>query len=157
MNISYIDIQTTKQIKRNLNNLLENITEPSNKIPFFQGNNKKQYHLNGYRKDLQFIIDDLTPKDSIVYNIWSCIGSEGCYHDLHQHSKDTEDREAMILYLSVSDKDGDFIYINNDKKFNIKPEIGMKLTFPVDTLHGSTPQGKGFRQTLNIDYIKLNG
>lgn len=152
VSINYININEVNKIKETLNDLLNTISEPIKKIPFFKGDNKKQYHLNRYIDDLQSIITNLIPKNSTVYNIWSCIGSEGCYHELHTHSKDKENKEAMILYLNVSDQDGNFIYIDNNKEVNIKPEIGMKISFPVDTLHGSKPQGKGLRQTLNIDY-----
>ena len=46
-----------------------------------------------------------------------------------------------------------FLLKNNKIEYNeIQPEEGMMIVMPTKTLHGSYPQAKGLRHTLNLDF-----
>lgn len=95
---------------------------------------------------------------------WTVLGAEGCYHTVHRHNKKGLNHLSTVLYLNTAEsteKDDEdsrgcfyyFEYINNDINIvTIKPEAGDLFIFPIDTYHGSYPQAKGLRQTLNIDF-----
>lgn len=100
---------------------------------------------------------------------WTVVGEEGCYHTVHRHNNDRSlNHISTVLYLQIAentekdDKDhrGGFYYfdyINDDINIvTIKPQVGDLFLFPIVMFHGSYPQAKGFRQTLNIDFEIMN-
>ena len=153
-----ISLNKINDYKNIINNLIEGYTETKN-IPTFKGN-KKEYLLNKFLDKLQSIELDLIKliknkinfKNIFSLKAWTCIGSENCYHELHQHNPYSNNKIATITYLDVPKNSGDFHYIENNKTFKIKPEVGTFLMFPNYLLHGSYPQGKGIRQTFNMDF-----
>jgi hypothetical protein len=106
-------------------------------------------------------------------NAWSVIGEENSYHTIHCHNEGIFDGISTLVYLEVPDtnieddpENNIFLatnvepknpyYYENTNCLDINPEVGKLLIFPDWVLHGTYPQTKGIRQTLNIDYkIKI--
>ena len=92
---------------------------------------------------------------------WMVMGENGGYHRVHHHNHRNKDcdRVAVVLYLKVPDNNtGDIFNIlhkNNGETIDVietTPEEGDILIFPKQVLHGTYPQSKGLRQTLNFDF-----
>lgn len=101
----------------------------------------------------------------ILQNAWSILSYEHSYHTLHKHNNNKINWITSVIYLAVSkfddykyprDSPGDFYYVyQQDKEIqynNHKPQIGDLLIFPVWLWHGTYPQAKGLRQTLNLEF-----
>ena len=103
---------------------------------------------------------------------WTVKGEEHTYHTLHKHnyknkvSVEKKNLEvASVVYLDVPkydekhSKDANNFYcvLNNEyiKYYSYKPKIGDLIIFPIWLWHGSYPQTKGTRQTLNLDFKLL--
>ena len=98
---------------------------------------------------------------------WSVSGEEGSYHRIHRHmpfnGEDVEktNRISTILYLDTPPKtrvaDGDFYFVikeNNEiKSYSIEPKVGDFIIMSANVFHGTYPQSKGLRRTLNMDFI----
>jgi len=98
---------------------------------------------------------------------WSVSGEEGSYHRIHRHmpfnGEDVEktNRISTILYLDIPSKtnvaDGDFYFVvkeNNEiKSYSIEPKVGDFIIMSANVFHGTYPQSKGLRRTLNMDFI----
>jgi len=98
---------------------------------------------------------------------WSVSGEEGSYHRIHRHmpfnGEDVEktNRISTILYLDTPPKtrvaDGDFYFVikeNNEiKSYSIEPKVGDFIVMSANVFHGTYPQSKGLRRTLNMDFI----
>lgn len=105
-------------------------------------------------------------------NSWSVTGEEGGYHLIHSHHENPLCLSS-VLYTKVPDKNilsndefdnmsgniffvmnslFDNIYNKKSKTIHILPSVGKLLIFPSWLLHGTYPQSKGTRQTLNINY-----
>jgi hypothetical protein len=93
---------------------------------------------------------------------WTILGEENSYHTVHKHH-DAINFIASVLYLEVPPnpdihRSGGFYYFLNRNKgkgiknLEIYPQIGDLIFMPVHILHGSYPQSKGLRQTLNMDF-----
>ena len=89
------------------------------------------------------------------------MGEDGGYHRIHHHNHGNKDcdRIAVVVYLKVPDNNiGDIFNIlhkNNGEAIDVvetTPEEGNILNFPKQVLHGTYPQSKGLRQTLNFDF-----
>lgn len=112
---------------------------------------------------------------------WTVYGEEYGYHKIHKHNLmetnpffltgdgnfialDTSvpiDDISTVTYLKVPKPNfnffGDVFFVlrnlkNNLEVFNIAPKVGDIFIFPCHLFHGTTPQPKGTRQTLNLDY-----
>ncbi len=99
-------------------------------------------------------------------SIWTIIGEENSYCMIHDHTNISG--ISIVLYLQVPpicpddyfDKSRGQIYFVLDsdslddvesRVVNITPTLGKILIFPNWLLHGTYPQMKGSRQTLNIN------
>ena len=97
---------------------------------------------------------------------WTAIGEEGSYHTIHDHGPSNI---CSVTYLKVPEKQeapsGQIYFVMHGQAYNtisppkmqvfhIQPQVGMIIIFPSWMLHGVYPQGKGIRQTLNIDFNK---
>lgn len=95
---------------------------------------------------------------------WTVVGKEGCYHTVHRHNEEPVNHLSTVLYLRTAkntetdEKDcrGYFYYFERSDDdidcISVKPEEGDLFVFPVRLFHGSYPQAKGLRQTLNVDF-----
>ena len=98
---------------------------------------------------------------------WSVSGEEGSYHRIHRHmpfnGEDVEktNRISTVLYLDIPPKtnvaDGDFYFVvkenNQIKSYSIEPKVGDFIVMSANVFHGTYPQSKGLRRTLNMDFI----
>jgi len=131
----------------------------------------EQYDLFDNREKLNIIVEEIKNELKKInkdfdYNLvaaWTVIGKENSYHEVHRHNN-----VATVLYLNVPERNmhqsGDFYYFIKDSFNNISCEIispkkGTLIIMPIDLLHGSYPQSKGKRQTLNLDFemVKKDG
>ena len=152
--------------------------EDMNKVST-KGFNSKQFRLWEDREKLSDVIEKI--KDSVIenfkfthnkninkiklVNLWTVYGQENSYHKLHyhihsQHINQTLNHISTVTYLSVAEKNihqsGNFhfVYLKNNQVCyeEIDAKKGNILIMPVRIWHGSYPQGKGLRQTLNLDF-----
>lgn len=93
--------------------------------------------------------------------MWMVMGENGGYHRVHHHNHRNQnfDRVAVVVYLKIPDNNiGDIFNIlhkNNGETIDVietTPKEGDILIFPKQVLHGTYPQSKGLRQTLNFDF-----
>lgn len=96
----------------------------------------------------------LYPKNNFeLASAWTVYGYEGSYHEFHKHNKTEANSIATITYLEVpNDVAGDLVYIIDKEVYKITPQKGLFCIMPIDLIHGTYPQGKGLRQTLNLDF-----
>lgn len=107
--------------------------------------------------------------DLEYFNGWTVVGRENSYHKIHKHNLGRFDGISTVLYLNVPETNNENLpenniylvtnlnqknpfYLQNNDVTHINPEVGKLLIFPDWVLHGTYPQTKGIRQTLNIDY-----
>lgn len=95
---------------------------------------------------------------------WIVVGKDYGYHSLHNHN-DKVPHVSSVIYLDIptdqttrneEDVDGYFYYVTaKDSEISyqlIKPEIYKMIIFPVWLWHGTYPQKKGTRTSLNMDF-----
>jgi hypothetical protein len=95
---------------------------------------------------------------------WVVEGRDYGYHTLHKHNERIP-HVATVIYLDIqiqeplrndNDNDGYFYCITTDNNEiyakSIKPEVNKLLIFPVWVWHGTYPQKKGLRISLNLDF-----
>ena len=99
-------------------------------------------------------------------SIWTIVGGENSYCMIHDHTNISG--ISIVLYLQVPSIDPDdyfdksrgqiYFVLDSDslddfksRVVNITPTCGKILIFPNWLLHGTYPQMKGPRQTLNIN------
>ena len=142
----------TDSIKRVVDDLILNSPTPNWHTSTVNG---EEYHL--INNDLSDIIptyeevigSKLNPK-----NAWTVYGEEGTYHTIHRHHE-TPDFLCTVLFLEtigVSSPNGDFYAVLNNGVYQFSPTKGDLLVFSSDVCHGTYPQVKGLRHTLNIDF-----
>lgn len=101
--------------------------------------------------------------DLELKNAWTVIGYENSYHILHNHLEVKAPHISTVLYIENSNNidenqkyAGNFYFIIKDNKYIqdhiIIPEKYKFLVFPTWLYHGTYPQLKGKRQTLNLDF-----
>ena len=108
-------------------------------------------------------VDKLEPA-----SCWSVQGYEGSYHTMHRHIPPNDDHNlpklpaiSTVLYLDVPEQKtkeaGDFYFMllkeTKLKYSSISPKVGDFIVMPSNIFHGTYPQNKGFRRTLNMDFI----
>ena len=95
---------------------------------------------------------------------WTVIGNEGSYHTVHSHNASFIKAIVCVFYLEVPEKDHEdihnrsgnfFMFSRRNQLMEFSPKVGDFLVFPTWIYHGTYPQLKGSRQTLNIDYTIL--
>ena len=136
-----------------------------------QGINSSQIELTNIDKLSKLFLESM--KNLIEINnlkptsCWSVSGEEGSYHRIHRHlpfnGEDVEktNRVSTVLYLDVPSKtkiaDGDFYFVikedNEIKSYSIEPKAGDFIVMSANVFHGTYPQSKGLRRTLNMDFI----
>ncbi len=155
----------TKKIQYLLDKILhEEIVDLTSRST--RGINSKQFtfkNLNKLEEIVKIIQEKLTQLDSSkTYNLlsaWTVIGDENAYHKAHKHNENVN-HIATITYLNVPPanfhQSGDFYYFYNDnniiQKGTISPVKGSLIIMPINLFHGTYPQAKGKRQTLNLDF-----
>jgi hypothetical protein len=95
---------------------------------------------------------------------WIVVGKDYGYHTLHKHNNKMM-HVSSVIYLEVpaeqptrneGDLDGYFYYVaakGSEIDYQvIKPEIYKMIIFPVWMWHGTYPQKKGTRISLNMDF-----
>lgn len=141
-----------------------------------RGSLSKQYDLWHYDIDVinKYIIPILKKNfenyDFLNASAWTVYGEEYGYHMIHNHGQGhlkSLDENANIkdictvTYLRVPEPNlyfsGDIFFVLRDSNneleaITISPEVGDMFIFPSHLLHGTYPQPKGTRQTLNLDY-----
>lgn len=95
---------------------------------------------------------------------WTVVGEEGSYHTIHEHGPMNI---CSVTYLKVPEHQeypqGQIYFVMHSDGYtglstpssrvlHVQPQEGMIVIFPSWMLHGVYPQGKGTRQTLNIDF-----
>jgi len=124
--------------------------------------NGLQYQLYNKKNEIKPISDSV--KD-IIENIflvevelcscWTIYGKEGTYHTIHNHNNN--DDIATVLYLETTKESfphGSFYFVHENNVYSRNPKPGDLYIFPVTLLHGVYPQGRGLRQTLNMDFSR---
>lgn len=120
--------------------------------------NGEDYHL--LDQDLSDIIplyERTIGRKLELKNAWTVYGQEGTYHQIHRHSE-SSDFICTVLFLDtsgVSSPNGDFYAVLNNDVYQYSPTKGDILIFSSDVCHGTYPQVKGLRHTLNLDFIPL--
>ena len=120
-----------------------------------KGKNSKQYFIEDLSKinDISNDIQLFLNKKLKLLNAWTVYGKQGSFHALHRHNDKQYNHLATVIYLKVPKKEpGDFVYVIEDNYDFITPKEGMIFAFPIQMIHGTHPQGKGLRQTLNLDF-----
>jgi len=159
-----------KEINKHILNLRKiDVSERSTR-----GNQSKQYNLFEFLKNKNIksikktIINSFNQRfnnkiNLNLLNAWTVLGQKGSYHILHRHNSCENIHIASVLYLNVpkksSNEEGCFYFCFRQKNeivpYYHKPKKGDLLIFPIWLWHGSYPQNKGLRQTLNLDF-KIN-
>lgn len=88
---------------------------------------------------------------------WTVLGKENSYHTVHNHNKKNLNYISTVTYLNVPKKDKGLFYyfFQNEENLEhriIEPYKNMVIIMPSWIYHGVYPQGKGLRQTLNLDF-----
>lgn len=175
------NIDKISLIKKTVNDSLNNLKKQDLKKLSTRGHGAKQFSLTELmNKDETFkpILEHIKNKIQFEFkertggmpelelnNAWTVLGNTNSFHLAHCHTKGRFNIISTVIYLSIPSKDpnniktkdkGDFYYflINNGKNlyYQIYPDIGQFFIFPSWIWHGSYPQIKGIRQTLNLDF-----
>ena len=175
------NITQVSKTKKVVNDAIKNLEENDLKQLSTRGSQSKQYDLKElFLNDdkFQFILENCSNKiteefekrngtDPLITlnNAWTVIGNVGSFHAMHAHKNKPQNIISTVTYLSVPPKDhndeklmdlGDFYYIlNKDNRllyYSHYPQTNDFFIFPCWIWHGSYPQVKGIRQTLNIDF-----
>ena len=124
---------------------------------------QKRFKLEGIQPVVdviaQFIRINLNKQVKIASG-WTVYGQEDSYHLIHTHSTRDKNDIATVLYLSTAEvptgHEGNLFLILKDDDFKqYSPVVGDLFVFPTYVMHGTYPQGKGLRQTLNLDFEVL--
>tara|TARA_R110000751_G_C13756252_1_gene478776 strand:- start:78 stop:638 length:561 start_codon:yes stop_codon:yes gene_type:complete len=167
-----------QNIETHINKIVQKLDpQPTDNITT-HGKGSKQYSLYKHIKDSKFV-DEIKDriekllfdrfKEKVTINLvssWTVYGQEHGYHVLHKHAykKDKVMNIASVVYLSVPEpveeprlKETNNFYciLNNNNQityYTYKPAVEDILIFPIWLWHGSYPQSKGLRHTLNLDF-----
>jgi hypothetical protein len=95
--------------------------------------------------------------DLKLMSAWTVLGKENSYHTVHNHNKKNLNYISTVTYLNVPKKDKGLFYyfFQNEENLEhriIEPNKNMVIIMPSWIYHGVYPQGKGLRQTLNLDF-----
>lgn len=133
------------------------------------GDKATQYYIdpilaNTCFSDLKNLLKDCLLKEKLIeadneieiLHCWTVIGYENCFHKMHRHNDYKLSKDLSVVYYSAvsevdTNKPGTFFAIINDEIIEYDPNIYDTLVFPVTVYHGTYPQGKGKRQTVNFD------
>lgn len=123
--------------------------------------------LKTHTEDILIQYKLIEKKPLTFESVWTIIGNEGSYCTIHDHPNILG--VSVVLYLQVpqittknplEQTRGQIYFVldsdtpNEDldsRVVHITPDIGKILIFPNWILHGTYPQVKGIRQTLNTN------
>ena len=174
-----LQVSKTKEL---VNQWIKNLPRTDLKKLSTRGRNSRQYNLKNIfeqEQSFQFILENCIQKITEEFekrngdnpslslnNAWTVIGHVNSFHAVHRHKNNPENTISTVMYLSAPPKDlndpklmdrGEFYYVINNKDnrllFNsVYPRTNDFFIFPCWIWHGTYPQIKGIRQTLNIDF-----
>ena len=156
-----------------INNITQGLkpTDVSDKST--RGYKSLQFSMKNHFKDIENITNEITRQFELIEPLqnkefelllgWTVYGRLGGYHTVHNHvgQHGKLDHVSVVIYLETPDltgwqQKGQFYYFlldNNEIKYHeIQPEKGMMIVMPTKTLHGTYPQPRGLRHTLNLDF-----
>jgi hypothetical protein len=153
----FISDTESDEIKSVIDKLIVDCPRPS----WYQSTvNGEDYHLLAKKDEMHDIIslyETIVGTKLDLQNAWTVYGQEGTYHTIHRHAK-KPDFICTVLFLDttgVSTPNGDFYAVLNNEVYQFSPRKGDMLIFSSDVCHGTYPQVKGLRHTLNLDFIPL--
>jgi hypothetical protein len=156
-----------------INKILKTKKEENISILSTKGKKSIQYKLtNEFNKEnnlikIRNLIETLIKKnlnknfnincDLKLMSAWTVLGKENSYHTVHNHNKKNLNYVSTVTYLNVPKKDKGLFYyfFQNEENLEhriIEPNKNMVIIMPSWIYHGVYPQGKGLRQTLNLDF-----
>lgn len=174
MVIYNIDTKEVTKLSRFINNKIKKLDDINLEPKSTRGVNSKQFDLlKTFKKDpskidvikekvIFYINKNFNKKvNPIIQSAWTVLGQENSYHLPHKHNSYDKMHVASVLYLNTpkhtDDEAGNFYwFFRKDNEiifYHHKPRKGDLIIFPVWIWHGTFPQNKGLRQTLNVDYI----
>lgn len=163
-------IEDVAEIKKNVDSITENMTASNDEGLSTKGQYSKQYAFIDFfdtrfvriNKEVQDILKMHIKENFSIWEAWTIYGYQYGYHTLHNHKyKKPHADICTVTYLDVPTKHmhftGETFLLLRDKNndihpFTFEPKIGDIYIFPSHILHGTYPQDKGLRQTLNLDY-----
>ena len=176
------EIQQISKTKKVINDYIKKIPKKKLKELSTRGHYSKQYDLKyafETQENFQFILENCAKKiteefekrngvdpEISLNNAWTVIGNTNSFHAVHRHKNAPQKIISTVMYLSAPPKNlkdeklldrGEFFYFLNKQDnrilFNsVYPKTNDFYIFPCWIWHGTYPQIKGIRQTLNIDF-----
>jgi hypothetical protein len=167
-----------EEIKYEIKNVISKNNIQSNIHLTSSTGNIEQYNLVNHIGQ-SYIIDDLSKlifnklqerklimknNDLVRQQCWTAIGKKGAYHTVHSHNTQIMRAVVCVFYLQTPNKDQNdihdrsgnfFMFSRRNELMEFSPKEGDYIIFPTWIYHGTYPQSKGYRQTLNIDYTIL--
>jgi hypothetical protein len=165
MNFSYIKLDV--DLTENFRKIIEDIVVHESPIDITgkSTQNGIQYELSESKniekmspiisKVEEEIYSKLGIKHLKVCSAWTVLGRKGTYHTCHKHN--TNDDISTVLYLETpifNPPHGSFYFFDDGEVWDFHPQKGDLIIFPVTTFHGTYPQGRGLRQTLNLNFSR---
>ena len=164
----------TKNYKVIIDNLVKDMKPINDERYSTRGLNAKQYDLYDFKDSISTIVDHVKIELKKIFNkpfynlvaAWTVYSEENSYHLVHRHNYENSNHISSVLYLSIPDninlhQSGNFYYFMKNKDNNISynhitPKLGDLFFLPANMFHGTYPQAKGLRQTLNLDFEVIN-
>jgi|TARA_R100000081_G_C4752883_1_gene135397 hypothetical protein len=153
----FISEEETDKIKTLVNSIAPDCPWPNWYSSTVKGTD---YHLMDKSDELCDIIpmyEAIMERKLRLRNAWTVYGQEGSYHLIHRHHF-SADFICTVLFLDtsgISTPNGDFYAVLNNDVYQYSPQKGDLLIFSSDVCHGTYPQVKGLRHTLNLDFNPL--
>ena len=163
-------IEDITEIKKNVDSITENMTPQKDEGLSTKGQYSKQYVISDFsdkrfeqiNKEVQDVLKMHFTENFRIWEAWTIYGYQYGYHTLHNHKyKKPHADICTVMYLDVPSRHthftGETFLLLRDKNndihpFTFEPKIGDIYIFPVHVFHGTYPQDKGLRQTLNLDF-----
>ena len=169
------------KIKDTINNAIKDLNKEDLENLSTRGKYSKQYVLKDLflnEENFKFILENCnkviteefkkrngTEPLISLNNAWTVLGDKHSFHTMHKHKNTPQNIISTVIYLTVPPKDvndpelvdmGNFYYILNKHNrllyYSHYPKASDFFIFPSWIWHGSYPQVKGTRQTLNLDF-----
>lgn len=172
--ITHLKLQNTDNIKNNIDEILKTKKEVDlGGDHYSTSKESRQFMLFEHRHDellvpvIDFIKNLVEQNRGVNLKLsgaWTVLGQENGYHTVHRHNMTSLEELCTVLYLESplntpeqdTDGKGAFYYFDYENSHlmckHFLPTKGDLLIFPAYMLHGSYPQAKGLRQTLNLDF-----
>jgi hypothetical protein len=156
-----LEVEPIRKIIDQAGGTLEDISDKSTR-----GFGCQQFYLLNKKEKFNEVIEivkdqlnHISKKSYKLLTAWTVLGQENNYHRVHSHSEPTN-HVSTVLYLRVPENNfhqsGEFYYFLKEeekiKLYSFAPFEGLLVIMPRHILHGTYPQAKGIRQTLNMDF-----